>query len=180
MTVSAIGQTGSVKASGALPMRSCSGTTEISTFAPPLLGHGAVMSDLEDWCKGFNGMVERRIEDFGDVHNTAESMDDYVAWRAGVSASLLSEGHWGPFYGFDRGAIPAEPEDLRTVGRYKSYLAQLHDLTKRQIAAARQHNFDQLRHLLGVEDRVRRERENLVAEMGLRYCGKWVPNANSS
>lgn len=134
---------------------------------PPPLTHRQFIRRLDHLCKVGNKATNRRFDNFGDISDTAASMDAYARWLVRVNRYVNKWDRRHHFFGLD----PAEARDIRNYRRYKALTKELRNLDAREIVAARHHQFDELVRLNSIEGRVRNRRTRLTARMGLVYCG---------
>jgi hypothetical protein len=93
---------------------------------------------LDRLCKVGDGATNRRFKPFGDISDSASSMDAYASWLGRVNRYVAK---WNRAHGFFK-LDPAEENDNRDYQRYKALSRQLNNLYQREIIAARHHNFD--------------------------------------
>jgi hypothetical protein len=150
------------------PVATTAGTTTAAAPAPPPpLTHRQFIRQLDHLCKIGNRATKRRFEDFGAISDTAASMDAFADWLVRVNRYVRK---WDRRHGFFE-LNPGDESDVRAYERYKALTKQLRIFSRREVLAARRHDFDELRRLFDLEDRVRNRRTRQTARMGLVICG---------
>jgi hypothetical protein len=124
------------------------------------------LRQLDHLCKVGNRVSDRRFK-FGDISDTAESMDAYAINLARANRYIQRWDREHHFYKLD----PAEPKDIRGYARYKRLTRQLRNFSERVVVAARHHDFQEIVRLLNLEAKTRNQRTRVTAGMGLHVCG---------
>jgi hypothetical protein len=143
-----------------------SDTTTAAVEEPPPLTHTQFIRRLDYLCKKGNRATDLRFN-FGDLYDTAESMDAYAHWLTRLNRFVR---RWDRNHRFFK-LNPGDPEDIRKYDRYKELTLRLRNFSAREITAARHHDFDEIVRLHDLDTRTRNQRTNLTADMGLRSCG---------
>jgi hypothetical protein len=156
----------SVAASEAIATTTVATTTSLTPSPPPPLTHKQFVRRLDRLCKVGNRIFERKFK-FSDIYDTAESLDAYAVKLKRANRYNVRWDRRHHFFTLD----PGEPEDIRNYDRYKALTYRLRNYFEREVRAARQHSFEEILRLTGLEERTRNRRTSLTADMGLRFCG---------
>jgi hypothetical protein len=156
----------SAAASEAIATTTVATTTSLTPPPPPPLTHKQFVRQLDHLCRVGNRASARRFK-FGDIYDTAESMDAYAAKLKRANRYIRKWDRRHHFFSLN----PGEPEDIRNYDRYKELTKRLRNYSEREVRAARRHSFEEIVRLLGLEEKTRNRRTSLTADMGLRFCG---------